>query len=88
MNTPSVSFDVQETYIFDGEKARMAHLKLCSTFFPIVIIVKIVGSRSKFMGYGQNSRGCGQKFLGCVVIVSVAILEKLAPMQLSTRLLL
>ena len=59
MNTPAVSSDVQESYIFGGEKARIAHLKLDNTFFPIVIIVKIVGTRSKFMGSGQKSRGCG-----------------------------
>ena len=57
MNTPSVSSHMQKSYIFDGEKARIAHLKLCNTFFPIVIIVKIVGIWSKFMGCGQNSRG-------------------------------
>ena len=80
MNTPSVSSDVQEGYIFDGEKARIAHLKLCNTFFPIVTIVQIVGTQSKFMGCGQNSRGVWSKFLGCVIIVPVTILEKLAPM--------
>ena len=35
MNTPSVSSDVQESYIFDGAKARIAHLKLYDTFFPL-----------------------------------------------------
>ena len=35
MNTTSVSSDVQESYIFDGEKARIAHLKLCNTFSPL-----------------------------------------------------
>ena len=51
MTTPSVSSDVHESYISGGEKAKIAHLKLCNTsVFPIVIIVKIVGTRSKFMG--------------------------------------
>ena len=50
MNTPSVSSDVQESYIFDGEKARIAHLKLCNTFSHC-------NYSQKLWGHGQNSWG-------------------------------
>ena len=38
------------------------------------------GVWSKFQGVWSKFQGVWSKFLGCVVIVPVAILEKLAPM--------
>ena len=77
MNTPS---DVQESYIFDGEKVRIAHLKLCNTFSHCNYSLNC-GGMVKIHGVWSKFQGVWSKFLGCVVIIPVAILEKLAPME-------